>query len=256
MYEDGTIQIAGRRYYSPALVALRAIYGTKAKVYARYCVTDRSRVYLYRIDPESPDEIPTEWLWHYDNPQTDSAHPWCRSQATWYNRDEHFEDDPYHIAWENLVRAVNQKARHAINEVRRNPITDHRLLLNFVLAHIWDAVEKHLPNLDAARSLSPEVSPVAEAGARQRDGDSYSSIPHAGEGQGARAISTDARPALIGDAQLARGDAPTGPSPVSTLGADTLSAPEISEEMLWEIERRYMQNLREQARRWHEKRWR
>ncbi|RMH32694.1 MAG: hypothetical protein D6687_09410 [Acidobacteria bacterium] len=271
VYEDGTIQIAGRRYYSPALVALRAIYGTRAKVYARYCITDRTRVYLYRIDPESPNEIPTEWLYPMGDVHNSNAHPWERSQATWYNRDEHFEDDPYHIAWENLVRAVNQKARYAINEVRRNPITDHRLLVNFVIAHIWDAVEKHLPNLDAARSSlnldSPlprageglgvrAISPVAEAGARHADGDPDSPLPHAGEGLGVRAISTDARPALIGDAQLTRGDAPTGPSPVSTLDADTLSASEITDELLWEIERQHLRSLRERAQKWYENRWR
>ena len=160
VYEDGTISLYNRRYYHPVLVALRTLWGKDAKVAVRYSITNRDTVYLFSYDHKLGNAT-LEWLWHYDNPQTPSPHPWYRSQATYYNRDDHTEDDPAHLAWVRLTRAVNQAAREAAKQLRANPVADPNLALNYIAAHIWECVERHL-------SLLPnptQVAQGAEAGA-------------------------------------------------------------------------------------------
>jgi transposase len=160
VYEDGTISLYNRRYYHPALVALRTLWGKDAKVAVRYSLTNRDTVYLFSYDHKLGNAT-LEWLWHYDNPQTPSPHPWYRSQATYYNRDAHHEDDPAHLAWVRLARAVNQAAREAAKRLRAEPIADPSLAFNYIAAHIWECVERHL-------SLLPnptQVAQGAEAGA-------------------------------------------------------------------------------------------
>ena len=201
-----------------------------------------------------------------DNPQTPSEHPWYRSQATWYNRDEHREGDPYHDAWIHLTRAVNQAARAAIKDVRQNPITDHRMLFQYIAAATWRAAEKHLPNILQSQPLhtpSPftergtggEVLQGVEAGATHTDAPSGTGTAPPGpphlprlsgeEGSGKR---TDARPALINAQQ----HTPTHtPSPFTERG----TGGEVAID-LWEIEKRYMQSIRQRAEEWRNKYWR
>ena len=168
VYEDGTISLYNRRYYHPALVALRTLWGKDAKVAVRYSITNRDTVYLFAYDHKLGNAT-LEWLWHYDNPQTPSPHPWYRSQATYYNRDEHTEDDPAHLAWVRLTRAVNQAAREAAKQLRANPVADPNLAFNYIAAHIWDCVERHL-------SLLPSPTAAAQ-GAEAGDNDTEDATP-------------------------------------------------------------------------------
>lgn len=178
--EDGTIRVANRVYYHPCLIALRTLYGKEAKVYVRYSFTCRDTVYLYCIDPYHLDEAPTEWLWMWEAVGTSGAsHPWERSQATIYKREAHREDDPRHTDWVNLVRAVNQAARRAANDLRQNPISEPRFAFNYIAASIWRVVEQHI-GVNSAQGDGPLRG--VDVGGSHKDG----------EGQ-----STDARPALI-----------------------------------------------------------
>jgi hypothetical protein len=209
VYEDGTISLYNRRYYHPALVALRTLWGKDAKVAVRYSITNRDTVYLFAYDHKLGNAT-LEWLWHYDNPQTPSPHPWYRSQATYYNRDEHTEDDPAHLAWVRLTRAVNQAAREAAKQLRANPIADPNLAFNYIAAHIWECVERHL-------SLLPSQHTQAAQGAEAGACDTEEVNP--------------AHPATDGDAHA-------------------LISPEPQQQLnLLEIERAVMQKRREQAKR-------
>jgi len=163
VYEDGTISLYNRRYYHPALVALRTLWGKDAKVAVRYSITNRDTVYLFVYDHKLGNAT-LEWLWHYDNPQTPSPHPWYRSQATYYNRAEHTEDDPAHLAWVRLTRAVNQAAREAAKRLRAEPIADPNLAFNYIAAFIWDVVEQHLHTLNPLPSQHTQAAQGAEAG--------------------------------------------------------------------------------------------
>jgi hypothetical protein len=229
VYKDGTISIGNRRYYHPALVALRAIYGNEAKVYARYTITNRNVVYLYYIHPHKPTDIPTEWLWFLDDPHTPSRHPWYRSQATYYNRDEHYEYDPQHQAWVAFTQAINRTARRAINEAIHIPITDHLRLFQFVMAHIWHTTEQYLPNL----LRSDNASQGAEAG-------------ECANTDGTNGYCTEAPHALI---------SPITTHPLEASAQPTTSQPQNPQMNLWEIERAAMRKRQELARAWRQKRW-
>jgi transposase len=212
VYEDGTISLYNRRYYHPALVALRTLHGKDAKVAVRYSLTNRDTVYLFAYDQRTGNAT-LEWLWHYDNPQTPSPHPWYRSQATYYNRDDHTEDDPAHLAWVRFTRAVNQAARDAAKRLRAEPIADPNLAFNYIAAFIWDTVEQHLHTLNPLPSH------------------------HAPAAQGAEA----------GD----NGNEDATPAPNATDGnAHALISPEPQQQLnLLEIERAVMRKRREQAKR-------
>ena len=209
VYEDGTISLYNRRYYHPALVALRTLWGKDAKVAVRYSITNRDTVYLFSYDHKLGNAT-LDWLWHYDNPQTPSPHPWYRSQATYYNRGDHTEDDPAHLAWVRLTRAVNQAARNAAKRLRAEPIADPNLAFNYIAAHIWDCVEQHL-------SLLPSQHTRAAQGAEAGDNDTEDATP--------------APNATDGDAHA-------------------LISPEPQQQLnLLEIERAVMRKRREQAKR-------
>ena len=187
VYEDGTISLYGRRYYHPALVALRTLWGKDAKVAVRYSITNRDAVYLFAYDHKLGNAT-LEWLWHYDNPQTPSPHPWYRSQATYYNRDDHTEDDPAHLAWVRLTRAVNQAAREAAKQLRANPVADPNLALNYIAAHIWERVERHL-------SLLPSPTAAAQgAEAGDNDTEDATPAPNATDGDAHALISPEPNP--------------------------------------------------------------
>ena len=190
VYEDGTVSIYGRRYYHPALIALRTLWGKDAKVAVRYSITNREVVHLFVYDHKLGNAT-LEWLWHYDNPQTPSSHPWYRSQATYYNRDAHHEDDPAHLAWVALTRAVNQAAREAAKRLRENPVADPNLALNYIAAHIWERVEQHLPRLNLSPSPLLAAQGV-EAGAAGTE-DAYPALP-ATDGDAHALINPDPNP--------------------------------------------------------------
>lgn len=162
VHEDGTISIFGRRYYHPALVALRTLWGKDAKVTVRYSITNRETVYLFGYDHKLGNTT-LEWLWRYADPHDTNAHPWYKSQATIYRREEHFEDDPSHIVWVNFTRAVNQAARRAAKELREEPTANYDLAFNFLAARVWETVEKYLPTLNPLPSPETVVQ-GAEAG--------------------------------------------------------------------------------------------